>query len=64
MSRLEKLQQVLNHPVMAHAYLSACKYRQINEKDRTVGGKRVGHIRFACTQRMIAEIVYDNHHPI
>lgn len=63
MSRIEKLQQVLNHPVMHSAYLSACKYRQINEKERTVGGKRVGHIRFACTQRLIAEIVFDDHNP-
>lgn len=61
---MDKLTIVLDNPVMRYAFLSACKFREIDERKRTIAGKRVGRYKFECTCKLIASIVYDNHNPL
>lgn len=61
---MDKLTVVLDNPVLRYAYLQACQYREIDEREKTIAGRKVGRYKFECTQKLIAGIVYDNHNPL
>ena len=58
---METIKLVLSNPVTRYAFRSACKFRQIDFKEQTIAGKRVGKYHFNATLNMIARIVNEGH---